>query len=979
MSQLLSSPSLSIISEIYPILGRYQQHVHHLEPGTEPQRFMEREASLQSGIPDDLRQFLLIHNGAVLFDGDLSIRSLSALSIADGNHREVVLFAQMNVMQNPVLMDGVVTEHWAYIIDLQGMGCYGLWENGRFTPLYRGFQDWLLSNIRLLEDGTFPSAFEKRRNLAQDSLLFEATRVSGLMDAGNYETASSILSEVLQELPTSKLWVQYADCLKTLGRPGWEQALLQSLDALHFPLSHADMLPPDVNWVANIVERVPVFQTAVEEIVARLWSEDISMLTDNLSTHDLECLESLAIVLCHAQTETPVSFVELMEQFNRWNPSYVPARLMLSHVDACVQRDDHDAAETILFTLMRRNDSFEAECLLRLARIVVMRHEPWGLHILFDLLHLKPSVSVETEAWLLAAQYCLDNEQFEKASEFLETVVSLWDVESTTSLSGWYWQIQGVLAHQEQRLGEAGPYFLKATRLTPSNDVVRLGNISVSEGELYQTLQQPNTSNQRYEQAMEYFASVDASLHMADALLHWGRLTGMQQHFQQAATLFQQAGFASGLSVADRYLSGKRTPWFWYLENTKELVQRWVQYRRSQGRSIRQEADNPERRLYGMKMAVADSPVDIVEVLSTQLYNSRTVIERDLVTQTHEQYAYFVAGVELMLAHPSSHAHSEMLSLIQSTQLDTVATDALVQSLSRTRNQSVIDSLASMLTVEHSVSAQWIATQVLGYRRETSCIQAILTLLDETEELRIQQSCLMALGRLGDSSIVPTLDAYGDIPNLMEHWATALLLLGDDIAIHQLAGQLSEGKLGEQSILGHLVGRYGGPTNLLLLKCLAESEQPVNLSAIHGLGYLGDARAIPILLEMTGLRDRNKAIAASHALELLTGHHENTEDYLLRARWQRWLDAQPTWRSNVRYRGGVPMSPASLIEGLGHDDRLVRASSYDELVIATGVQLPFDIDGSWRRQKAQIQAWQSWWQEQRSTYPVGCWVLHGQC
>ena len=93
MSSLLSSSLHSPISEIYPILGRFQQHVHHLEPGVEPQRFAEREATLQSGIPDDFRQFLLNHNGAVLFDGDLCIRSIQALSIAASNHPEVVCFA----------------------------------------------------------------------------------------------------------------------------------------------------------------------------------------------------------------------------------------------------------------------------------------------------------------------------------------------------------------------------------------------------------------------------------------------------------------------------------------------------------------------------------------------------------------------------------------------------------------------------------------------------------------------------------------------------------------------------------------------------------------------------------------------------------------------------------------------------------------------------------------------------------------------
>ena len=83
-------------------------------------------------------------------------------------------------------------------------------------------------------------------------------------------------------------------------------------------------------------------------------------------------------------------------------------------------------------------------------------------------------------------------------------------------------------------------------------------------------------------------------------------------------------------------------------------------------------------------------------------------------------------------------------------------------------------------------------------------IQSLVRCLTITEEVVVQQSCLIALGRLGDTSVIPVLDQYGDMSHLSEHWATALLLVGDDIAVHQLAGQLSEGKLGQQSILGHL-------------------------------------------------------------------------------------------------------------------------------------------------------------------------------
>ena len=239
------------------------------------------------------------------------------------------------------------------------------------------------------------------------------------------------------------------------------------------------------------------------------------------------------------------------------------------------------------------------------------------------------------------------------------------------------------------------------------------------------------------------------------------------------------------------------------------------------GSGVRQEADNPERRIYGLKMAVSDSPTAIVDVLRSQVYAARVIIERDLVTPSHDQYAYFVAGIELLLAHPSIEAHDAILEFVRSTKMNTVAIEALVHCLSRTRNVSVIESLQQLLTPQESVSTHWIATQVLGERREASSIHSIVQLLDHTEEIVVQQSCLIALGRLGDKSVIPILDAYGDIPHLMEHWATALLLLGDDIAVHQFAGQLSKEKLtGSTEHFGTFGRSIWWNNQLLLLKRL---------------------------------------------------------------------------------------------------------------------------------------------------------------
>ena len=152
----------------------------------------------------------------------------------------------MNILRSPLDLDGVQTEIWAYIIDANGKGCYGLWEDGRFTPFYNCFQDWLLSNVQLLVDGTFPSAFSKRRSMTSCPVFFDATHVDGWMEHGEYERASEVLGELLQVFPTPLSWMNYATCLKVLQRPGWENALIESIRNLHFPLSYAGAVPNDI-------------------------------------------------------------------------------------------------------------------------------------------------------------------------------------------------------------------------------------------------------------------------------------------------------------------------------------------------------------------------------------------------------------------------------------------------------------------------------------------------------------------------------------------------------------------------------------------------------------------------------------------------------------------------------------------------------------------------------------------------------------
>ena len=134
-----------------------------------------------------------------------------------------------------------------------------------------------------------------------------------------------------------------------------------------------------------------------------------------------------------------------------------------------------------------------------------------------------------------------------------------------------------------------------------------------------------------------------------------------------------------------------------------------------------------------------------------------------------------------------------------------------------------------------------------------------------------------------------------------------------------------------------------------------------------------------LLIDSTSRPQARVAAVASSALEILTGHHEPPDAPDLRIRWKRaWHRMEQAFIPGVRYRYGVRLDPAVLIERLGANDLLGRRSSYDELVITTGVHLPFDADGAWRLQVHHRLAWESWWQENRGDFESGAWTFHGR-
>jgi HEAT repeat protein len=299
--------------------------------------------------------------------------------------------------------------------------------------------------------------------------------------------------------------------------------------------------------------------------------------------------------------------------------------------------------------------------------------------------------------------------------------------------------------------------------------------------------------------------------------------------------------------------------------------------------------------------------------------------------------------------------------------------------MARSPNAALVDGLLEALEGGFDPEGMAAAAEVLGWRREVAAASVLCGLVKPQQHRSVRKAAVVALGRVGARDAVDVLLPLLDADDLAEETSTALLLLGEWRGVDARAQALAHRHRDAPRSLGEIVGRYGGPNYLLLLYRAVEAEGPIGMGAIHGLGYLGDPRAVGTLIDVLAGRDPLRAQVASGALELITGHHEDPEESLLRNRWMTWWDRhRGDFAEGRRYRHGRLYDPGLLIERLDHDDPAVRRTSYDELVISTGERLPFDAEGPYRVQRAHLREWAHWWMENREQYPSGGWFFHGE-
>ena len=241
-----------------------------------------------------------------------------------------------------------------------------------------------------------------------------------------------------------------------------------------------------------------------------------------------------------------------------------------------------------------------------------------------------------------------------------------------------------------------------------------------------------------------------------------------------------------------------------------------------------------------------------------------------------------------------------------------------------------------------------------------------------------RKAAITALGRIGDRNISEHLLQCIEEPTLAEPTALALLLLGDRRGVDFHGRALAEGRRDLLGSPGEIVGRFGGPSHLPLLLAAADGDDQRAMGALHGLALLGDPRGIPALLAALSSKNRKVIECSNAGLHLLSGRDDDVNRPGFKHRWMTWHDQTGSQlEQGVRHREGRIFDLALLIKHMDYPDAWTRRTAYDELVIASGHTAPFDAEGPWRVQQANLRAWKRWWQSNRQRFPAGHWHLHG--
>ncbi len=970
------------IDPFHPLLrlmDRYRQEVHHLRPAAPEGSFQEVEEHLGQELPPSLTAFLARWNGAVLFRGVLRLRSSAELAPAHQEHPNVILYA-----------DGPREgDRWGFVKSDSGH-VFGRWledaEGGcSLEPQYLTYHRWLMGMLQILEQA--PKSDEQREELRltcdpQNPFLL-LRRAESLIAAGAPDKATACLRQATVSDPALlPAWQRLGDVLSGESSGEARFAYIKALRAVRLPVPYPGAPTADPDLITSLSALFQADDPGWERELRDLLQERV---TDARSPEALALVEAAGLAYAQVfltrgdRQEAAQALRELVKRGRAFacQGLFPELRLLLARLDT--ELGWHNQAEESLRPLEHQQDPLvQARARLALGRIVVARQEPWAEEILDEALLGLQDQEDQSQAWLLLAERHLLLDRPEAAASCLEQARQLLHSTGHQGQRALLAMLEGDLNRQQGRLSQAREAYSEAEQLAKKildqelgwRLALRAGDMAALDGELEQ-------ARAAWQGAEAGFGRLNLPIRRGWALLRLGR-AGDREAMRLASEAFRAADLAAGVAAVDAARKRPHDSLDWHIDRASDHARVRAEAQRAKPPLERADADRPERRLGAHQVAVAACDARVVQALALEINQTARGLESATLRSGDPRLARYVAALDLLAHHRSYEAAQALLEHLATAFIPGLPGRALESALARSPNAALVDGLLETLEQAADPVAVSRAAEVLGWRRERAATGRLLQLSRDESAKGVQRAAIMALGRTGCARAIDDIAAALDVPELGEAASIALLLLGDRRGVNYHAQLLGRGDATRGASPGEIVGRYGDPSFLLLLKGSVARDEEVARGALTGLGYLGDPRAVELLVDSTARPEARVAAVASSALEILTGHHEHPEVPDLRQRWKRaWARMEKAFIPGVRYRYGRKLDPGVLIHRLAADDLLTRRSAYDELVITTGQAMPFDADGAWRLQVHHRLAWERWWLEHRDAYTSGSWTFHG--
>ena len=1023
---------LSLASEIFfeqglfsyldSLLERYRSDVHRLFPAASSNIVLLNQNRLGVIFDPKLVRLMKRCNGAHFFRGMLRLRPLEEWSTAHLEGGRIILFA-----------DGD-EKSWACAHMGNEEFIYGEWKEGTFSPYYSDFDSWIKSSLELLHlriDHREELDFRLKIQPEHGLLLYQkALHILNEDSPERFKQAQSLLQFAYEQgVHIPRLFVVLGD-LQFLAKDGPEVQIQEAelslyrkaLENLSFPMCFQEELPMGFDFLKQLVSAAykPEDTDASAKAMLQFWEERVVSIS---SFQELLFVEKLLCVLAEylmdrthfAQAKQLLS--SFLDKAAEWPLVSFSSQIPLLLADMLIASAEHDRAEQILQPLIQQNlfpspfavsehldvekrlqqqylwqkEQKYAEALLKIGRITTYRQEPWGIEILEEVLESTDEPRLLSEAELLLGENAILMREFELAKEHHERAIQIAKKIGHLGLEGAAELALGMVARLQRQVGTAQKHYERVNTILQSHSNEFLAaRFLLRKGNLEAHLGNEEKGIQSIQMAIDSFDALEMPLQGA-----WSRLClteiGVTGAASEAKEIFRELSCAAGFAYANSFIDNSSFEINWHLNIAQQYARKISRAQRSIPPYTRAHADTFERRLGAHRIAISRSGDEIVQALGEELVRLSKILKTQHVFPSNHNLARYKVVADFLSSHQSYLAAEIMSAHLDALPLKGSVHEHFLMALARTRNIQLIHKLLEQLETSNSRGAVVLAAEVMGLRREKEAIALLIERLT-SKDIEIVLACVLALGRIGDKEVVPILYVLLErisseqelgqtgTDSLQEQIAIALLMLGEWKGLDLQAQSIIQPHSDPTRTLGEMVGRFGGASYLLLLKKAAlEIEGTQGLGAIIGLGYLGDPRIAQTLIQLTGHRIPNIAQVSGQALELLTGHFESHEEPLLRARWSAWWEEHKhRFHNGNRYRHGQLMTPKVLIDGLKSREAIVRRYSYDELVVSTGVRIPFDCDGPWRIQQRHLKRWMQWWEDNATSYVPGSWYFQGE-